>query len=106
MEIQKNLWQRNIYIAMFLIFSICGLWSPHLLGEDNEILGQIFSNSFKKQDFQPILERYYLRFIICPCLKPLLKPLVFHSLLCLNRVLGYSQVYTEKIKKDCMLKTG
>ena len=30
-------------------------------GEDYEILGQTFSNSFKKQDFQTILERYYLR---------------------------------------------
>ena len=37
-------------------------------GEYYEILGQTFSNSFKKQDFQTILERYYLRFIIFPCL--------------------------------------
>ena len=54
-------------------------------GEDYEIFGQTFSTSFKKQDFQTILERYYLRFIISPCLKPPLKPLVFHSLLCMNR---------------------
>ena len=54
-------------------------------GKDYEISEQIFSKSFKKQDFQTILERYYLRFIILPCLKPQLKPLVFHNLLCVNR---------------------
>ena len=51
-------------------------------GEDYEILGQTFSNSFNKQDLQTILERYYLRFINVPCLKPPLKPLVVQSSLC------------------------
>ena len=59
-------------------------------GEDYEILGQTFSNSFKKQDFQRNLERYYLRLIMFPCLKPPLKPLVFHSLLFVNRALIYT----------------
>ena len=39
-------------------------------GKDYEILGQTFSNSFKKLDFQTILEIYYLRFLIFPCLEP------------------------------------
>ena len=50
-------------------------------------LGQTFSNLFKKLDFLTILERYYLRFIIFPCFKSPLKPLVFPSLLCVNRAL-------------------
>ena len=50
-------------------------------GEDYEILGKTFSILFKKT----ILGRYYLRFIFFPCLKPLLKPLVFHSLRCVKR---------------------
>ena len=52
------------------------------IGEDYEILGKTFSNLFKKQDFQIFLKRYYLRFIFFPCLKPLLRPLVFQSSLC------------------------
>ena len=39
-----------------------------------------------------------------PCLKPLLKPLVFHSLLCVNRPI--SPIYTERIVKYYMLQTG
>ena len=40
-------------------------------------LKNMFSNNFGK----------ILRFVIFPCFKPLLKPLVFHSLLCVNRAL-------------------
>ena len=39
----------------------------------------MFSNNFVK---------FFLRFIMFPCLKPLLKPLVFHSPLCVNRPLS------------------
>ena len=55
----------------------------------SQTFSQTFSNLLKKTGFSKILrlERYYLRFLMFPCLKALLKTLVFHSLLCVNRTL-------------------
>ena len=45
--------------------------------------------------FQICLKNNFVRLlfmIIFPCLKPLIKPLVFHSLLCVNRPLVFRTV--------------
>ena len=50
------------------------------------------------------MERYYLRFIVFLCLKPLLKPLVSHSLLCVNRALPEITVadFVTDFAADCV----
>ena len=60
-----------------------------------------------KTCFQTILLSYFLRFIISPCLKPPPTPLVFYSLLCVNRPLSImSQRFPHKIGHKIGHKTG